>query len=147
MKAVLFFLLISLSSTVVLSQKDGTIVIKKKQTAIIGLFEQRLERSKTPTLYLFFKNQEYVYQIKSDLKRKEVLRLVEEDLGQLRPVVANYKFNDSIVKIIPLSQGIGQGMEPGSVNYYGKLNKGKLMMRQPGQITVVELYKIDIPEN
>lgn len=124
----IFLLVLLLSSFFIVGQKNGTITIKKKSKVISGLYKQTETSRHNPSKYLLFKENGYVYQFESQLKSDKVIELTKTNLASLRPVIANYRFQDSTLQMIPLNAGIGQSIEPSNAYYFGKFAKENLIL-------------------
>lgn len=129
--------------SILYGQKSGTITIKKKESSISGVFKDQTKTRNKYVKYLYFKDNGYVYQFTSSKKEKEIKELTTENLAELRPIIATYKFNDNTIKIIPSSAGIKGGIEPGHVHYYGVLKENQLELQQRSNSSIFLYTKLD----
>ena len=138
------FLLIFVSSSLLcISQKNGTITIKKKKQQITGLYQQANSVKRTPNQYLIFKDNGFVYQFESELKRDRVIELSKADLAVLRPVIANYRFQDSTLQIIPLNSGLGNAVEPSTAYFFGKFENENLLLHHQNSSILYTYFPIE----
>jgi hypothetical protein len=127
-------------------KKDGTIHVGKSKEKLSGLYkktniiygsiseaESRIKSdSKSGAIksemYFYFLPNGRLYQINSEKPAKEILNLAKNKPTLLRPVLASYALQDSILLITPLQDGIKDAMEPTKAYFEGGIKADRLYL-------------------
>lgn len=161
-----WLLLPLLSYTMIVSgqtknSKSGTITIQKEKGKIEGLYGKMIVHShnksneikndskqsaftKSPfNFYFFFLSNGTLYQFETTKSPKLILEQIDEDPTKLRPILASYFIQDSIVSISPLLTGIMDGQEPVKSAYIGKLSTYKILLSSQNNAEVYQFEKLE----
>jgi len=137
------------------NEKNGTISVHKEKQTLSGLYQKtKVFTNMTITqaaeitdsrpdkqyseFYFYFLPNGILYQIESNGSKSSILELAQNSPEKLRPVLASYSVQDSILIITPLQEGISGDLEPARAYFEGKVSGNQIFVtkREIMDITV-----------
>jgi len=123
----------------------------KKTNIIYGSLDEAASKIKSDSksgaikseMYFYFLPSGRLYQINSEKPAKEILDLAKNKPTSLRPVLASYALEDSVLLITPLQDGIKDAMEPTTAYFEGGIKSNRLYLTKLNMYEVFVFEKIE----